>query len=317
MLNEMYYYLRKEQKKLILNVSLDKKISSDESEKSLTVGDVISDSEKTGSKSVEEKILNNELRKILFDCISYLEDDEQYLIIYRYGLDNNVIKTQNEIAKILKMSQANISKLERHCLSKLRLIMKKHNYEYHAKTMTKDNELAVDLGANQKFNYLDKFDINNIAIIAAEQLKIHFDEIIDVISTDNKNEFLVTFKTNTRVYGIVNNITNYVTLEKVPLSNEEKFMSLILDIPFLNIPKKSDLETDKYNICYSKSKLKRELSKLTDNEKYIVENFYGLYKHKHKLTQELSNELGLSVDEIVQIRTKALEKLRKNFIKKR
>ena len=97
-LNEVYYFLRKEQKHLMMTDSLDEVIASDNNGNKLTIGDTISNTVRTGEKSTEEKILLEELRKTLLQCIDCLPNDEQYLIIYRYGLDNNIIKTQTETA---------------------------------------------------------------------------------------------------------------------------------------------------------------------------------------------------------------------------
>lgn len=315
MLNEMYYFLRKEQKKLIQNISFDKPLSNDD-EKSLTYGDIVSNSKINSAKSIEDQILNNELRSILLKCLDHLEDDEQYLIIYRYGLDQNIIKTQNEIAKTLKMSQANISKLERTCLQKLRIIMKKYKYEYNAKSKTikHDNTFVFDTGASEKFNYIDKKDRNNIEIITCEKLKIDIDEIQDVIETNDKNEFHVTFKTNKRIYAIVNNITTHVKLMRLPLSRDDSFMSIILDIPFLSYNiSREDVLTDKYNITYSEKKLENELNKLSKEEKYIVNHFYGLNGNPPRTMEILSEELGISVYDALEIRKNVLKKLRQSF----
>ena len=138
-LNEVYYYLRKEQKHLKVVDSFDKEVSTDNNGNSLTLGETISAEHSNGEKSIEQNYLLRELKETLLDCISYLPDDEQYLIIYRYGLDNNIIKTQTEIAETLNMSQANISKLEKTCLKKLRTILKRNNYNYNPKDKRLEN----------------------------------------------------------------------------------------------------------------------------------------------------------------------------------
>ena len=69
-------------------------------------------------------IENSENRRILLDALEYLKPEEKYILIYRFGLNNGEIKTQKEIAETIHMSQANVSKIQKNCLHKLRLILR-------------------------------------------------------------------------------------------------------------------------------------------------------------------------------------------------
>lgn len=314
MLNELYYYLRKEQRKLMFNTSFDKELTNDKDGTSVKVGDLI-DSRVIGGRSVEDNALNSELKNVLLDCISNLEDDEQFLIIYRYGLNDDIILTQNVIAEKLEMSQANISKLEKTCLRKLRILMKKKNYIYNAKSkmIEKNPETTFNLGADEKYNYLEKDSNENILLIAAERLRLNIEDIDEIIPTKNKNEFIVTFHTNKRVYAIVNNITTFVSLQKKELSKDDRFMEFILKKPIIKNPTRDDVDTEIYNIEYDYDKLKNEISNLSKKEKYIITHMYGILNTKQMLASDISEKLKIDVSDIQKIRIKAMKKLQKKF----
>ena len=316
MLNELYYYLRKEQKKIYSNISFDKELKNEKDGTSIKIGDLI-DSKINGYKSIEETTLNSELRNVLLDCIRYLEEDEQYLIIYRYGLNDDIVLTQTKIAEHLNMSQANISKLEKTCLKKLRILMKRKNYVYNArnKTIEKSAEDIYLTGADEKYNYLDKNSDENIALIACERLKINIEEIDEIKPTNNSYEFIVTFHNNNRIYGVVNNITTHVELKKKDLSKNDRFMELILKLPTLYIPTRLDIETDIYNINYNVRKLKKEINKLTDTEKYIITHIFGILNTEQFLTNDIANKLNLTIEEVYEIRKNAMKTLIKKFNK--
>ena len=315
MLNELYYYLRKEQKKLMKNMSFDKELTNDKDGSSVHVGDLI-DSRINGGKSIEDNTLGKELRTILLRCLSELEEDEQFLISYRYGInDENIILTQNIIAEKLHMSQANISKLEKTCLKKLRMLMKQQHYIYDTKSKVLEINLdpVFDLGADEKYNYLEKDSNDNIMLIAADRLRLDIDEISEISKTDNRNEFIVKFKRNNRLYAVVNNITTFVEVKKRELSKDERFMELVLHIPTLYIPTRDDVETEKYNIQYDKKKLKKELDKLSETERFVISSIYGIQNTKQLLTHSIAEKLNLTIDEVYKIRKTAMNKLEKAF----
>lgn len=315
MLNELYYYLRKEQKKLMKNMSFDKELTNDKDGSSVHVGDLI-DSRINGGKSIEDNTLGKELRTILLRCLSELEEDEQFLISYRYGInDENIILTQNIIAEKLHMSQANISKLEKTCLKKLRMLMKQQHYIYDTKSKVLEINLdpVFDLGADEKYNYLEKDSNDNIMLIVADRLRLDIDEISEISKTDNRNEFIVKFKRNNRLYAVVNNITTFVEVKKRELSKDERFMELVLHIPTLYIPTRDDVETEKYNIQYDKKKLKKELDKLSETERFVIFSIYGIQNTKQLLTHSIAEKLNLTIDEVYKIRKTAMNKLEKAF----
>jgi len=121
--NEIFFFLRKEQKHLANTISMNTILSTDNNGNTLELIDTIDAEDE--EKSLEHVIENSENRRILLDALEYLKPEEQYILIYRFGLDKGIIKTQKEIAETINMSQANVSKIQKNCLHKLRLILRK------------------------------------------------------------------------------------------------------------------------------------------------------------------------------------------------
>ena len=68
-----------------------------------------------------DKITLNEDTKRLYDILpKTLNKREQYVISMRYGLYNNKIRTQQEIADELGISRSYVSRIEKNALKKLR-----------------------------------------------------------------------------------------------------------------------------------------------------------------------------------------------------
>lgn len=121
--NEILFFLRKE-KKHINNYSLNKELQVDNKGNVLTLEDTIEDT-KFSEIGIDYNIMKEEEKQILLKAIKKLDDDEQYIMLYRYGVGGYKAKTQKQLAEELKMSQANISKIQRSCLRKLRFILQK------------------------------------------------------------------------------------------------------------------------------------------------------------------------------------------------
>ena len=76
--------------------------------------------------SLEDAVLEDETRQLLLKAIDELNDKEKLIIIYRFGLDRGIKKTQKELADEINMSQANVSKIQEKALKKLKVILKKY-----------------------------------------------------------------------------------------------------------------------------------------------------------------------------------------------
>lgn len=122
--NEVLFFLRREQKHIKYDNPLNKVLSVDKNGNNLQLEDVISE-EELNEKSLEDLILDRENREILLKVMKHLKPEEQYILVYRFGLDRGIIKTQKEIADKIQMSQANVSKIQKNCLNKLKLILRK------------------------------------------------------------------------------------------------------------------------------------------------------------------------------------------------
>lgn len=93
----------------------------------------------------------------------------------------------------------------------------------------------------------------------------------------------------------------------------KRFMELVLHIPTLYIPTRDDVETEKYNIQYDKKKLKKELDKLSETERFVISSIYGIQNTKQLLTHSIAEKLNLTIDEVYKIRKTAMNKLEKAF----
>lgn len=121
--NEILFFLRKE-KKHLNNISLSKELQTDNKGNTLTLEDTIEDSKFT-QMGIDYDLIKNEQKDTLLRAINKLNKEEQYIMLYRYGVGGCKAKTQKQLAKELSMSQANISKIQRNCLKKLKFILQK------------------------------------------------------------------------------------------------------------------------------------------------------------------------------------------------
>jgi RNA polymerase sporulation-specific sigma factor len=119
--NEILFFLRKEKRHMQNNLSMNFTLSNDKDGNTLSLGDTL---EEESEVSVEETVMTNGDIDILYKAIDELSQKEQYVLTYRYGLDNGIVKTQKEIAEEIGMSQANVSKIERMILDKVKRLLR-------------------------------------------------------------------------------------------------------------------------------------------------------------------------------------------------
>lgn len=128
--NEILFFLRKEKQHLKNSVSLNTVLAVDKNGNNLAIEDVVS-SEDSAQKSLEDKITLKEDLETLLEALDCLNEKEKYIIIHRYGLYSEKVKTQKDIADAIGMSQANVSKMEKSILCKLQKVLKnKYNMVY-------------------------------------------------------------------------------------------------------------------------------------------------------------------------------------------
>lgn len=121
--NEILYFMRRERKHREDHEGnylhhLEDTLRTDESGQTFEKGDTIEDE---NSVDVDEVIYQEQINEALMNLLNRaLTKNEQYIIIKRHGLDGSPTEmTQREIAEILDMSQANVSKLQKTAEEKL------------------------------------------------------------------------------------------------------------------------------------------------------------------------------------------------------
>ena len=119
--NEILMYLRKT-KKLLGEVSFDEPITTDSSGDELSISDILSTEYNSGLGALEEHVD----KALLIQALEILSEHERKLIVMRYGLDGAQKKTQKEVAELMGLSQAYISRLEKRIILKLKREISKH-----------------------------------------------------------------------------------------------------------------------------------------------------------------------------------------------
>lgn len=122
--NEILFFLRKEKKHRLNNVSLNTVLSVDKNGNGFHLEDIVAE-KNNGEKSLEDRVVEDDHKRLIREAIKMLNPEEQYIMTYRYGLDKNgTEKTQKQIAEDINMSQANVSKIQKHCLLKIKRLIK-------------------------------------------------------------------------------------------------------------------------------------------------------------------------------------------------
>lgn len=113
--NEILMYFRS-QKKTANEVFMNEPIEFDNEGNPLTLMDIICEND-TIADDIDIKIKSQQL----FKYINEIEDSrEKYIILHRYGIFGNDIKTQREIAKELNISRSYVSRIEKKVIDDLR-----------------------------------------------------------------------------------------------------------------------------------------------------------------------------------------------------
>lgn len=118
--NEIFYFIRGEKKINEKSISLNQTIATDKNGNDLEVSDTLASEEDT----LEEKVIKNETIDCLLRVINEdLSENERLIITKRFGIGGTDVMTQNELAIMVNMSQANISKKEKNILDKMKKIL--------------------------------------------------------------------------------------------------------------------------------------------------------------------------------------------------
>ena len=113
--NEILMHLRSV-KKIGAEVSLEDTIGKDKDDNTVTLQDVLENSE----KNIEEEVdLKMKIKKIYEKMKEVLKDREKLIIEMRFGLDGKKPRTQNQIAKMMGISRSYVSRIETKAIGKL------------------------------------------------------------------------------------------------------------------------------------------------------------------------------------------------------
>ena len=113
--NEILMHLRSV-KKIGAEVSLEDTIGKDKDDNTVTLQDVLDNSEKNIEEEVDLKI---KIKKLYEKMKEVLKDREKMIIEMRFGLDGKKPRTQNQIAKIMGISRSYVSRIETKAIGKL------------------------------------------------------------------------------------------------------------------------------------------------------------------------------------------------------
>jgi len=112
--NEILMHLRST-KKISSEVSLEDPIGKDKDDNTITLQDVLENSDKNIEDEVDLKI---KIKKLYEKIKSVLKDREKLIIELRFGLDGRKPKTQNEIAEMMGISRSYVSRIETKAIRK-------------------------------------------------------------------------------------------------------------------------------------------------------------------------------------------------------
>lgn len=115
--NEILMYLRSNKRKR-QTVWLYSPIGIDKEGNEIHLCDIIEDP----TPSVMENILKSENANAINEALNILSERELEIISCRYGF-NNIVETQRQIAKRLKISRSYVSRIEKRALTKLYLYL--------------------------------------------------------------------------------------------------------------------------------------------------------------------------------------------------
>ena len=130
MKNEILFALRKEKAHFTNNISMNTVLAKDKHGNDLALEETVSNVTRHQANA-EEIVLQQLDFELLNEAVDELEERDRFIVIHRYGLKGEKPKTQNDVAKMNDMSQANVSKLEKGALEKLKHILMKKRFEWH------------------------------------------------------------------------------------------------------------------------------------------------------------------------------------------
>ncbi len=118
--NEILMYLRKAGNSKV-ELSFDEPLSIDWDGNELTLRDVLGSEPDEISQSIEYE----DEKRLLMQVVESLPEKEKYIMHLRFGLKDNDMLTQKQLADKMGISQSYISRIEKRILSKIRAEMER------------------------------------------------------------------------------------------------------------------------------------------------------------------------------------------------
>lgn len=113
--NEILMMVRS-QRKFINEVSLEDKVKTDKDGNEVSLIDVLEDCSEHVEAKAETRIIYQKIIEIINQSLNKREKEIIYL---RYGIGGTIPKTQNEVAKQLKISRSYISRIEKKAIKQI------------------------------------------------------------------------------------------------------------------------------------------------------------------------------------------------------
>lgn len=114
-------------KKYSKDISIFDSIGTDKDGNEMTLIDLLYVEEESVYSKLDAEILKGSLAKLMKE---YLNDREYIILIYRFGLKDNIPRTQQFVADKLGISRSYISRIEKKSLSKLKNAIAKNNIQF-------------------------------------------------------------------------------------------------------------------------------------------------------------------------------------------
>ena len=103
----------------------DLNVKNKDSEKNVSLLDLLAD-EKT--PTLEEQFGNNEIEKLLRSWIDSLNERQKIIVIHRFGINDNDIKTLEEIGEMLHLTRERVRQLQKTVLISLKKFLKNYGF---------------------------------------------------------------------------------------------------------------------------------------------------------------------------------------------
>lgn len=114
-------------KKYSKDISIHGSIGSDKEGNEMTLMDLLYIDEESVYSKLDAEILKKSLSKIMSKS---LNERENIILVYRFGLKDNIPRTQQYVADKLGISRSYISRIEKKALSKMKQTITKNNIQF-------------------------------------------------------------------------------------------------------------------------------------------------------------------------------------------